>query len=260
MAISANNSNEEVAGGVSLFTGVASVQVIAVNPTKDELEELGVKLKDDPSYSVAFSDEEYNKVSFWVKHENPDMFTRVEILVQPKHRVSKAGDKYMWTNNRAQVTWAADNPSQKYDWYKADGERKAYVGEDILLSFIKAWANVANDGDCYLETIDKIVNGDMTELKQLVGALSENRVRVLFGVKDGKYQQAYTKHFGRLKPQRDDLFIKELNGDYGSFNAEFNPTLELSKYTPSIITPDASPMDEVDGVDDTVTAGGDVPW
>lgn len=256
MAISANNSNEEVAGGVSLFTGVAPVKVVAVNPTKSELEELGVKLKTDPSYSVAFSDEEYNKVSFWVQHES--VLTRVEILVQPKHRVSKAGDKYMWTNNRAQITWAESNPSNKYDWYKADGERKAYVGEDILLSFIKAWANVANDGDCYLETIDKIVNGDVTELQQLVGALSENRVRVLFGVKDGKYQQAYTKHFGRLKPQRDDLFVKELNGDYGSFNAEYNPTLEFGKYVPTIITPDANLMDDVE--EDTVTAGGDAPW
>ena len=259
MAISANNSNEEVAGGVSLFTGVAPVQVVAVNPTKDELEEIGVKLKEEPSYSVAFSDEEYNKISFWVKHENPDMLTRVEILVQPKHRVSKAGDKYMWTNNRAQITWAESNPSQKYDWYKAEGERKAYVGEDVLLSFIKAWANVAGDGDCYLETIDKIVAGDVSELKQLVNALSENRVRVLFGVKDGKYQQAYTKHFGRLKPQRDDLFIKELNGDYGAFNAEFNPTLELSKYTPQIITPDNNLMDDVEE-EDPMTASGDAPW
>jgi len=238
MAVSANNSEEEVVGGVPLFTGVAPVSVVAVNPSLVELEELGIKMKSEPEYSVSFSDQDFNKVTFWVKHHEPEFLTRVEILVQPKIRVSKAGDKKMFTNNFAQITWAESDPSEKYDWYKPDGVREAYVGEDVLLSFLKAWANVANDGECYLESIDEIVKGNVTELKQLVDVLKDNKLRVLLGVKDGKYQQVYTKHFGRLKPKRDDLFVKELNGDYGSFNAEFNPDLALQRYSPSVVTAD----------------------
>ena len=251
MAVSANNSEEEVVGGVPLFTGIAPVSVVAVNPTLLELEELGINMKSEPEYSVTFSDQTYNKVTFWVKHHDPEFLTRVEILVQPKVRVSKAGDKKMFTNNYAQITWAESDPSQKYDWYKSDGVREAYVGEDVLLSFLKAWANVANDGECYLETVDEIVSGKVEELKQLVDVLKDNKLRVLLGVKDGKYQQVYTKHFGRLKPKRDDLFVKELNGDYGAFNAEFNKDLVLQRYSPSVLEADSSPMgqDEVDDDD-----------
>ena len=112
------------------------------------------------------------------------------------------------------------------------------------MDFIKAYANVANGDECAFETIDRIMAGDVTEIKQLVNALSDNRVRVLLGVKDGRYQQVYTKHFGRLKPFRKDLFIKQLNDDYGAFNAEYNSTLELEKYVPGLIAPDPEPVAE----------------
>ena len=86
----------------------------------------------------------------------------------------------------------------------------------------------------------------MTELKSLVSALKDNQVRVLVGVKDDKYQQVYTKYFGRVKPQRDDFFIKALNDDYGSFNADFNADLTWGIHTPtsSLITPDSNGLAE----------------
>ena len=62
----------------------------------------------------------------------------------------------------------------------------------------------------------------------------------MVGVKDGKYQTVYTKVFGRVKPQRDDLFAKKLNDDYGAFNAEFNTSLEWGVFSPklAVVTPD----------------------
>ena len=169
--------------------------------------------------------------------------------------MSKDGSKSMWTNSRGQISWSDTDPSAKYDWYHGEGVRKAYVGEDTLINFIKAWANVSNGGDCYLETIDKIVNGDVSELKQLIGALTENKVRLLMGVKDEKYQTIYTKHFGRLKPQRNDLFIKELNGDYGSFNAEYNTDLVLRRWEAAIIAPDTE-----DTTSTTAASTDQAPW
>jgi hypothetical protein len=250
MAVASNNSEQEVAGGVQLYTGIAPVKVVAVNPTLEELSGLGINLKTEPDYVVTLSDQEYQKITFWVQHTSPDIMTRIEILTQPQVRTNKAGDKFMWTNNRGQISWSESDPSTKYDWYKSEGVRKAYVGEDTLLEFIKAWANVANGGDCYLETIDNIVKGDVSELKSLVSSLADNRVRVLLGVKDGKYQQVYTKHFGRLKPKRDDLFVKALNDEYGNFNAEFNPDLVLQNYSPNLIV-----------ADDTISSDTDsAPW
>ena len=257
MAIASNNSEEQVAGGgVSLYTGIAPVKVVAVNPTLQELHDLGIKVKEEPSYSVTFSkddgtDREFAKVVFWVEHAEPNFKTKVEFLVQNTPRANKDGGKFQWVNNKAQFSWGATSPAEVYDWFKDEGVRKAFVGEDALISFVRAWANVGNDGDCYLDTMAKIVTGDVTELKQLVSALAENKLRVLLGVKDEKYQQVYLKHFGRLKPKRDDLFVKQLNDDYGAFNAEIGKDLSFQNYVPGLVSADA---------ENTEVEAEDSPW
>jgi hypothetical protein len=240
MAIQSNNSEEVVAGGgITLYTGIAPVSVVAVNPSLDELSDLGINLRNEPEYKVTLNEEDYNKLVFWLKSDVPGLSftTRFEILMQSKHRASKDGSKFMWANNIGQTTWSADVPA--YDWWKnKDKTRKAYVGEDTLINFAKAWANVANGGEVSFDTIDAIAEGDVRELQEYVKVLSANKLRVLVGVKDGKYQAVYNRHFGRLKPMRDDMFIKALNEDYGSFNAEYNKDLKLQVYSPTMIVAD----------------------
>ena len=120
-----------------------------------------------------------------------------------------------------------------------------------MINFAKAWANVANGDDVYFESIDKIVKGDVAEVKALAKVLSGNQIRLLIGVKDGKYQSVYTKVFGRIKPERDDLFVKNLNDEYGTFNAEFDTTLAWGPFSPqlSLVTPDAEDDSPEEGDD-----------
>lgn len=237
MAIKSNASTEEVTGGgVKLYSGLSNFNIIAINPTLEELHGLGIKVKSEPNYFVEFSGEEYFKLTFWIKNE--DLTTRFEILMNSKERVSQSG-KNQWINNIGQSTWSEGAPT--YEWWKGAGERKALTGEETLINLVKAWANVANGDEVYFETIDKIVRGDVSEMKALVTLLANNAVRLLIGVKDGKYQAVYTKVFGRIKPQRDDLFVKNLNDDYGAFNAEFDATLAWGAFVPqlAVVTPDA---------------------
>lgn len=249
MAIKSNQSTEEVVGGgIQLYSGLSNFNVIAVNPTLDELHELGIMLKSEPNYYVEFSGEEYFKLTFWIKNE--DLTTRFEILMNGNPRVSQSG-KNQWLNNAGQSTWSNDAPT--YDWWKTEGTRHAFTGEETLINFAKAWANVANGDDVYFESIGKIVKGDVAEVKALAKVLAGNQVRLLIGVKDGKYQSVYTKVFGRIKPERDDLFIKNLNDEYGTFNAEFDTTLAWGPFSPqlSLVTPDvedASPEENDDWV------------
>ena len=249
MAIKSNASDLEVAGGsgVKLYSGLSNFNIIAVNPTMAELHELGIMVKTDPNYFVEFSGEEYFKLCFWIKNE--DLTTRFEILMNSKERVSQSG-KNQWLNAIGQSTWSDGNP--EYDWYKMEGLRKALTGEEALINFTKAWANVANGDEVSFDSIAKIVKGDVTEVKALVGLLEKNQVRLLIGIKDGKYQTVYTKVFGRVKPQRDDIFVKNLNDDYGAFNAEFDTTLAWGPFTPelSVVTPDA----------ETTTVSEDDDW
>ena len=237
MAIQSNASTEEVIGGIKTYSGLTNVKVITVNPTMAELHALNINVKQEPNYTVEFSGEEYNKIIFWVTNEDGNF--KLEILMQNKPRVSQSG-KHQWMNNIGQATWSENEPT--YEWWKPEGQRKAYTGEETLINFTKAWANVASGDEVSYDTMDTIVRGNIEEIKGLVKVLSNNQVRVLIGVKDDRYQQVYTKYFGRVKPQRDDLFIKALNDDYGSFNADFNADLEWGNHKPTmdLITPDTN--------------------
>tara|TARA_A100001201_G_scaffold771_2_gene2086 strand:- start:1931 stop:2725 length:795 start_codon:yes stop_codon:yes gene_type:complete len=236
MAIQSNASNQEVVGGIRTYSGLTNVRVIAVNPSMAELHSMDINVKSEPNYSVTMGDEDYNKVVFWLA--NADGNFKLEILMQTKARVSQTG-KHQWMNNVGQSTWSEDEPS--YEWWKKEGQRKAYTGEETLINFVKAWANVASGDDVYFDSMPAIVAGNVAEIKKLVEALKHNEVRVLIGVKDDKYQQVYTKYFGRVKPQRDDLFVKALNDDYGQFNADFNADLKWGPHVSSaeLVKPDA---------------------
>jgi hypothetical protein len=240
MAIQSNSSEVQVAGGgVPLFTGIAPVSVIAVNPNLAELNALGVQMKTEPNYTgIQLGESVKNKIVFWVKNNERNFSTRLEILVGAEHRpISKTG-KFQITNKFGQVTWA-EKPEQAPDWFKTEGIRRTYPGEETLINFIKAWANIPNDGECAFDTIDDIVKGNVAELKALMVSLVDNKVRVMLGVKDGKYQQVYTRCFGRLKPARTDVFVRSLNDEYGTFNAEYNADLLLQSYSPEVVTPTA---------------------
>ena len=242
MAIKSNASTEEVMGsGIKLYSGITNMAIIAVTPTMADLHALDINVKSEQNYDVTIADASYQKIAFWLR--NSQATVRLEILMQSEKRTSKTG-KFQWINNIGQATWSDDAPA--YEWWKSEGQRHAYVGEETLVSFVKAWANVASGDEVSFETIDKIVKGDTKELKDLVNLLNSNSIRVLVGVRDGKYQSVYTKHFGRIKPQRDDLFIKSLNDDYGTFNADFNADLAWGDHIPTIdlISPDAVSEDE----------------
>ena len=235
MAIKSNASTEEVMGGMKTFSGLTNVTVSAVNPTMAELHAMDINVKQEPNYTVEFSGEAYNKVVLWLNNDDGNF--KLEILMQNKEKVSKSG-KNQWMNAVGQSTWSEAAPS--YEWWKKEGERKAYTGEETLINFTKAWANVAAGDEVTFDTMSAIAAGDTSEIKALITALAGNQARVLIGVKDGKYQQVYTKYFGRIKPQRDDLFIKSLNDDYGTFNADFNADLVWGTHvsTATLVSPD----------------------
>ena len=252
MAIKSNASTQEVVGGIKVYSGLTDVKVLAVNPTMAELHAMDINVKQEPNYKVSFSDQDYNKIVFWLANEDGNF--KLEILMASSFRISQAG-KHQWINSTGQSTWSEDAPS--YEWWKADGQRKAYIGEETLINFVKAWANVASGDEVSFDTISAIASGDVTEIKELVKVLANNEVRVLIGVKDDKYQQVYTKYFGRVKPRRNDLFVKALNDDYGSFNADFNTDLVwgVHKPTSDLIAPDA-PAEDEDWTAEPVMANG----
>ena len=71
MAIQSNSSEVQIAGGgIPLYTGIAPVSVIAVNPSLAELHALDINLKTEPNYTgIQLGDNVKNKLTFWLKAE-----------------------------------------------------------------------------------------------------------------------------------------------------------------------------------------------
>lgn len=242
MAIQSNPSDQAVVSGLKLFTGIGEFKVVAVNPSLDELHAMGVMLQSEPKYDVEINGDNFKKVVFWLKNE--DVTTSCEVLITPGEWVSQSG-KVKCYNRIGQDQWLEKGPDGSFDtsncpeWIKEKDTFYAIPrGMDTVTEFVKAWANVENGGEIKLDTVDKIANGDVKELRELVKSLAGNSVRALAYVRDEKYQAVYTRHFGRVNPKRNDLFIKEMNKDYGAVKGEY--TIEWQKYEPSEVQADTS--------------------
>ena len=246
MAIESNASDVQIGGGgIPLYCGIATMNVIAVNPSLGELHALGINVKQEQNYTgIQMGERKLNKLTLWVRNAEHEFTTRFDILVQPEERPESRTGKFQYINKFGQTAWGTENPSSQYEWFKNEGVRRAYVGEETLIDFMKTWANVGRDGECAIDDIKAVTSGDVHELKGYVTALKENRVRLLLGAKDGKYQSVYTKFFGREKPRRDDLFIKALNDDYGDFRAEYDADdLTLKRFEPGVVQPQEAPAE-----------------
>ena len=110
MAITSNNSDQEVMNSIKNYSGISNFTVMAVNPTMQELHAMEIKVKQEPNYFLELNGEDYFKIAFWVKNE--DLITRMEILMQNKTKVSKTG-KTLWLNAIGQSTWSEEKP--EYD-------------------------------------------------------------------------------------------------------------------------------------------------
>jgi len=271
MGVSKNSSEEEVVKSRKLYTGIGEFKVILVNPTMADLHDHEIMVQSEPKYTVDFGDGPLTKVAIWIKNEYTTL--PVEFIMTPGPWKSKTG-KFKWYNAIGQDTWGNERQDGSLDFeslhekvqefYKEpETAYKIPKGADTLTDFVKAWANVETDGEIFLDTINAIADGtSIKELEELRKDLVANELRILVYVRDGKYQAAYTRHFGRIKPKRDDWFASAMLEDYGEVKGEY--TMKFQEYVPGEVEadpaneePDADETDYEMAGDDNDPLGGD---
>lgn len=239
MAFGKGNESTEGAKVVR-YTGVASVFVKAINPTKEQLEKFyGREIENAPEYmgeiDVNGTKVPQVRLDFMVMADpekykdgegNPiDFKTRVSLFIRKEFRLSSAG-KYQVIDKYGRTAWAteAEIAAKQIPVYSNGkpanidaGYRKAYHGEEELIKFLIAYLNIPScqkyvngewvmleasklaDCEANLEHIDDYFKGNFKELNDIIALQPNNKVKVLFGVRntdDGKqYQTAYTRMF-----------------------------------------------------------------
>lgn len=259
---SGNESTEGVA--FDKYIGVGVVNILAVNPTKEKLEELyGTQIQKEPEYTGEKDGVKWARVDFIIrvnkdKHPDIDYTGKLSFFLRNEKRVNKDGTKMQVIDKYGETGWVtkeefANKTYDKSKFARLSGEYKpCLVGEDSLVRAIKAflvipdstkyvdgkWVFNDNLGDCEatLDNIDKYFNGDFKELTTIIGMQPNNRVKVVFGVRtadDNKqYQAFYTNHIMRLNVNdysRVDAEIKRSQEAGGLKGTEFS-VCDLKKY------------------------------
>ena len=232
-----------------LFTGLADVQVIAINPTQAEAGKLGLTFKEEPTYMGVNDETNAKKIrlDFWVKATAMDYPTKMTLFVEDTAQVSSTG-KSRFINDYGQNTYAEaeqnvlDLESKGRKWFKPDGLRVARVGECELVEFIRAWMSIGQEGKARIDSISKLVNGDLSEIKPLITRYAERKVQLLLTVREYEgnwFQNVYSRYFSRAGNTKTLYWDTHIKGV--QTKPMFQDSFKLQEFDPLSVQPDAAP-------------------
>ena len=209
---------QEVADGPirKLFTGAENFKVIAVNPTKEEIEKMyGREINFTPEYTnttkVTDGDGEREvdqiRLDFYLSNEDDSITTKAQFYIAKTHHKSQTG-KLKVINDFGKTTWLEKDAIQSgsvpdnMSWYNTSGIKVALRGEEELISFLSNLLNLPFDLSKLEDVSDahariskeewaKIFAEDFSLLKGIIES-TNNKVGVVLGVKtkqDGKLVQ-----------------------------------------------------------------------
>lgn len=238
----------------SKYIGVASCFVLAVNPDKKKLEELyQTTLDKDPEYIIKKEGEQDSvRISFVVKTDEdkyPAMTTQVTFYLRNEGRFNKDKTKLQVIDKYGRTCWVGieDAKNHVIPMYSngpanIDADyRPCYSGEENLTNFIKTWLNLPNvmsyidgkwvpnpdvapeDCECRLDCIKDYFKGNFKELADIVNILPNNKVKILFGVKNTADNKQYQTCF-------IDRFLKPFVTNYDKLEEDVKSRKDASAY------------------------------
>lgn len=251
-----------------LYIGVAPVFVTAVNPNKALLSKFyNFDVEEEPTYiSEAEVGPDGNKVKvpqvridFLVvsdpaKCNGIEMRKSITFFIKKAIRYNRDATKVQVIDKYGQTAWPTIEEAKihaipQYASGPANLDkdyRPAYIGEEELTNFIKAYLNIPNPSYSYidkntgdkvvktlanlddalarLDNIDNYFKGDYSELESILKLQPKNVVKACFGVRttdDNKqYQAVFTQKF-----------LKNSVTDYSSLDKEIQSRINAGGYS-----------------------------
>lgn len=210
MGFNSNSSDEAVVQESKLYTGLKNMKVIAINPSKKEMEDLGYRPKNDPVYLTDGDTPEHKKLrlDFFLEGKVEEgsaqtIRTKIAFFLENKHFTNKDGNKGEWINAEGRSAWGSvDAAPSQFTWFDPATARKSMIGESDLHKFLVNWLNIKPGDEAKLDNFNALFTGNYAELRQILAANPTNEIKVLLTVRDGKYQSAYTRYFDRATNKR----------------------------------------------------------
>lgn len=227
---------ESVEGSFKMYKGMAAFNIVAVNPTKAELEALtGRELENEPEY-VGKTDEgkEQVRVVFYGKtapdaklNNGIEMLIPISFMLTKDYRVGQTSGKYQIIDKFGRTAWATKEEVQskaipQYTSGPANisaDYRLAWQGEEFLTDFLIQWLNIpgpavykdkvwvmkenTDDSEVSLD-MAALFKGDVKELEELVTLAAAYTVKGAVGIRTvdnengtRQYQAIFTRKFAK---------------------------------------------------------------
>ena len=159
MAVKIGTAAQE--SSFKLYKGVAAFNVVAVNPTKKELEAItGRTIENDPVYkSKDDNGNDTMRITFYVKtdpsapvNNGIDLSTSFSFMLTKAQKVGSNSGKIQVIDKYGRTAWAtkeelASKTVPQYAKGPANIDkdyRAACQGEEALVDFLKVWVNIPN--------------------------------------------------------------------------------------------------------------------
>ena len=242
MAFSKGTKSAEEGASLKRYIGVASVKVLGVNPTKSELEGFyKTTIDNEPNYLGEVENDgkkvKTARIDFIVKvaegkykdhnGDDIDLVNRVTFFLRNEYKFNKDKTKVQVIDKYGRTAWATIEEAKAHtiptysngNQARIDsGYRPAFVGEEELTEFVKAYLSIPSvekwsnrqivglidnpeEAEARFEHISDYFNGDFSEIVNISKYQPENKVKVLFGIKttdtNKKYQDVFTRMFLR---------------------------------------------------------------
>lgn len=298
MAFGKANESKEGSSDIKRYIGVAASCILGVNPTKTELEKIYEReIENDPVYTGTQDSNgtqvPYVRFDFITEVDDPKvtegngMKSKLVFFLRKEARYNRDKSKVQVIDKYGRTCWVSVEDAKNYvipQYSNGPANidkdyRPAYVGEEDLTNFLRTYLCIDNvmeykngtwimkenpaNYECRLENVAKYFNGDISEVKDAIALMPNNKVKLLYGVRtndEGKqYQAIYNQMILRNSSSNYDKLAKDVaerkeNGAYPS--TEFEVCV-LKEYNVA-----ASNLSESAPVDDPFASQGseDNPW
>jgi hypothetical protein len=173
----------------SKVTGVFEANVIAVNPTMEELNALlGSDIDKELEYvkekEVTLKNEEKlivdsSRIAFYLQDVKTKRIFNVSYFLENRDKEESEKGNIQYINEVGATTWAADEDAlsdEKYAWFTKREYRRAKVGEAELYEFVKAWLKLdyRDPGTVLDLKFDNLITGDVRVLRNEIGKNAES--------------------------------------------------------------------------------------